>query len=272
MGYYMRILLGGLLAPILWILIIASLAGCGHFDKIEESKQPHKQETLQQRYEANLKKLTGWPSRTDCDGTLWASVALTAGVQLDIREAKDKEGKWYRSPSKDCFDTGRSRSDFSNDMLVGLILSASISDLREYFNWLRLHNYVMGRGDKGATIVKPNVLNVLMRRIGLKHAKRLPYIANRKDYVQHIQALMIYIDGRTTGFITRHELELLKKYDKGKDYLFAAIIARYNGTYSRATSMLMAEGKPPSYVRGDEPERYRLAHWLLAAKILLGDK
>ena len=252
------------------LLILSFLLGCGQFGiiKTKPAPQASKKELLQAQYKVNKAKLTGWPSRTDCDGVLWASEALLGGISLDIYEARDKEGKWYRSPSHDCFDTGRSRSDFSNDMLVGIVLACDGNAVRRYYAWLVRHNFIMGRGDRGATFVKPNVLGVLKRSLG-KPAPRLPYIRNNKDYVRHIQMLMIYIDGRTTGYITEHELEVLESYDDGKDYLLTAIVARYNGDYERAIKLLLEEGHQPSYVRGDQPERYRLAHWLFAANIIL---
>lgn len=250
---------------------LALLLGCGE-SGIIKSKQP--QATAKQRlaakYSANKAKLSGWPSRTDCDATLWAGLARAGGVNLDITASKAKTGQWFRRPSKDCYSTGSSRSDFSNDMAVGVILSASVNDLKHWFSWVRRNDYRMGEGDPGAAVMKPNVLGVLGRRINANLAPRLPYFPNKKDYVRHIQMLMIFIDGKSTGHITESELKLLQRYDDGKDYLLSAIIARYTGKYDKVINLLLAEGSPPTYVRGDEPERYRLAHWLFAASIVLG--
>jgi hypothetical protein len=248
------------------------LLGCGHFGIIK-GKQPQAtaKQRLVARYEANKAKLIGWPSRTDCDATLWAGLAKAGGVDLDLTEAKDKEGKFYRNPNHDCFDHKRSRSDFSGDMLMGLVLALDRHNLRLYHAWLKVRRYRTGRGDPITSIIKPNIMGVMSRRTKLEYYPRFPYAANKKDYVRHIQMLMIYVDGRTTGHITEHELKHLQSYDDGKDYLLSAIIARYTGKYDKTINLLLAEGSPPTYVRGDEPERYRLAHWLFSAKIILGD-
>lgn len=254
--------------------ILLMVIGCGYFGimKVTEKPRPTDRQLLEERYKDNLSKIQGWPSRTDCDATLWAGIAKAGGVQLDISESQKDTGQWYRRPSMDCYKLGHSRSTFSNDMLAGVILSANDSQLRNFYGFIRLNNYVMGSGDPGAVVLKPNMLGVLGRRIGMNLAPRYPYIANSKDYVRHIQMLMIYMDGKNTGFITESELKLLKSYEDDIDYLLSAILARYTGKYDKATNLLLAEGKPPTYVRGDEPERYRLAHWLFAARIILGDK
>jgi hypothetical protein len=226
---------------------------------------------LKKRYEINLSKLTGWPSRTDCDGVLFAGIAKAGGVNLDLSEAQKKSGQWFRRPSMDCFDLGDSRSDFSNDMAVGLILSADTDDLKLWFSWVKKNNYRMGRGDPGATLMKPNVLGVLGRHLGKNLSPRIPYLRSDKDYVRHIQTLLIYIDGRSTGYIKEDELKLLKSYDNGKDYLIMSVIAKYDGNHDDPIRLLLKEPAPPSYVRGDQPERYRLAHWLFSAKIILED-
>lgn len=254
------------------IFLSISLLSCGYFDIIKPSKKqkPTQLEQLETRYQENLEKLQSFPSwGDDCDSTLWAGLAKAGGVKLDISASKAETGQWYRRPSKDCYSTGSSRSTFSNDMAVGIILSASIGDLKHWFTWVVKNGYVMGEGDPGAVIMKPNILGVLGRRLGMNLAPRYPYIRNNKDYVRHIQTLMIYVDSRSTGFITRKELELLKSYDNGSDYLIMAVIGKYDGSQERTVSLLLQEPKPPSYVRGD-PERYRLAHWLFAASIVLG--
>ena len=248
-----------------------SLSACGKIVEPAKTPQADMLELLRNRYAENLSKLQGWPSRTDCDATLWAGIAKKGGVTLDITESKETTGQWYRRPTKDCFDTASSRSDFSNDMAVGVILSASDADIKHWFSWVKDKNYKMGRGEIGATLMKPNVLGVLGRRLGKNLAPRLPYAANDKDYVRHIQSLMIYIDGLSTGYLKSEEIQLLAKYNDGKDYLIAAIIAKYHGNHDSVIKLLLKEGKPPSYVRGDQPERYRLAHWLLSASIVLGE-
>lgn len=262
------------LLEIIILVLTLNLISCGHSGIIKPSKKPQttKTQELEARYLQNLDKLTGWPSSTDCDATLWAGIAKAGGVDLDITASKAPTGQWFRRPNQDCYITGSSRSDFSNDMALGIILSASDASLKHWYGWVVKNNYRMGNGDPGATILKPNVRAVLGRKLGINLGPRLPYVRNDKDYVRHIQTLMIYVDGRSTGYITAHELKLLESYDDGRDYLILAMIARYTGKYDKVINLLLAEGSPPTYVRGDEPERYRLAHWLFAASIILETK
>lgn len=259
---------------ILAILILASsLFGCGVLNKImPKAGDPTILNNLRVEYEKKLTTIDGWPSRTDCDALLWASVSKYAAVQnIDLTEARDSLGKWYRRPSKDCFDKGDSRSDISGDMVAGLALALDKKDIEKLIKFGKAVNWDMGRGDPGATILKPNLIAVLGRIVGQNLGPRYFYFRSDKDYVRHIQSLMIYVDARSTGFVTKDELDLLKSYDKEKDYLLKAIISKYTGRSEGAVNMLLNGIKPPSYVRGDQPERYALAHWLLAAKITLGE-
>jgi len=266
--------MGVWLTTVIWVLIMASLVGCGHFDIIKpKSPQASKLQLLQARYDENLAKLGNrWPSRSDCDAVLWASISKHGGNDVDITESQAESGQWFRRPGKDCFSTASSRSSFSNDMALGIVLAASTHDIKRWFNWVKRNNYRMGPGDPGAAVLKPNVMAVIGRRVGWNLGPRYPYVSNSRDYVRHIQTLMIYVDGLSTGYITKGELSLLKRYNDGRDYLIASVLAKYTGDFDAAVGLLLEEGEPPSYVRGDSPEMFRLAHWVMSAKIVLGVK
>ena len=234
-------------------------------------KKSVKYETLRFLYEKRLSEFEGWPSRTDCDAMLWAGIAKAAGVEIDLNEARSEDGKLYRRPGKDCYKKGQSRSDFSNDMLAGYILASPPDDVARYYSYLESNNFVMGDGDIGATILKPNIRATIGRIIKRDLGTRIPYLKSKKDYVRHIQMLLIYRDGLSTGFITEQEYKMLKKYNRGKDYLLSSILAKYDGDNVESINMLLKDIPSPSYVRGDRVDRYRMAHWLLSAKISLGD-
>ena len=223
---------------------------------------------LEAEYNNTFPLYSGWPNPKDCDGLLWASIAKAAGVgQIHLTDAMGKPGEWFRSPDKKCYPEGRSRSDISNDMLVGLMLEATDKILYDLYEYGKKNAWIMGRGDIGATLMKPAVRNLLGTKLNIKLGERMPFVWDEKDYVRHIQSLMIYQLGKETGFIYTHEKNLLKSYCK-TDYLPCAILARYTNDYSVVYDLLK-HPEAPTYVRGQNVEQLRKVHWLFATFVLI---
>jgi len=264
------------------LFLIAFCIACGSKEKL--APQADDLEILRSYYEDNLAKLKGIPSKTDCDGLLWAGLAKAGGVELDLDAFQSDSGELHRRPSKDCYETGDSRSSVSNDMIVGwawgVYYSKDAKALEKFLQFAEDNKMIVGKPKNGVgeVLVKPNVQGLLGRlsyhlKLGSRPygGIRLPYQESNKDYVKHIQTLMIALDGELSDKMPELDIKLVCKYAKEDkdDYLMAAVCSVYNGGITDAINLLIEEPEPPSYVRGDQKERYRLAHWLFTANYLL---
>lgn len=248
------------------LLILFLVACCG--DKINEKEFPEIEEIelLRLKFDTELKKLSGWPKGDDCDKLLWVSLAKYAGVRdIDIMSARDDSGAWHRTPEHTCYKEGRSRSTISNDMFVGLFLVLDKVVLKEIIDYGKAHYWTMGKGDPGAHIMKPQVQALLGFLAGEKLGERVPLVWSDKDYVRHIQSLMLYQWGKKSGFLYTHERRLLESYSKN-DYLPKAVLFRYKPD-DNLPGELYDVPEVPSYVRGHKS--YKLVHWLFSVKLVL---
>ena len=142
-------------------------------------------------------------------------------------------------------------------------------EIRKVADYAERNNFIMGRGDQGATILKPNMQGILGRLADRPYrVLRLPYFEG-EDYVRHIQTIQISLDAEISGYITKDRLALLKRYNDGSDYAVAAVVARYAGGMDKVVDMLLDPPAPPRYVRGDNPQRFEDARWLMWANYVL---
>lgn len=125
------------MARVLFTILLALAAGCGHFEhSVPEQVAPGPRAELQAAYDqtsaevvAERDQASGWPSADDCDGVLWAGLLAAAGapdVKLDLAELAP--GVIGRRPGADCFREDRdgngrvdSGSTTSNDMIMGYL-------------------------------------------------------------------------------------------------------------------------------------------------------
>lgn len=259
------------------IYILLFLTSCGYFDKIkpkESNPNPTKVELLEAEYERRLRAYgSELPSTVDCDLLLWSSIAGVGGVDIDYMAFTDGAGRWFRRPSKDCFDSGDSRSDISNDQLSGLLwllyVRNDYEEIGKLADYAEANKFVMGRGDEGATILKANLQGILGRLANRSYKNiRVPYLRGT-DYVRHIQVLQISLYAEISGGIPADNLRLLRGYDDGKDYAVAAVVAKYDGKTEKVIDLLLNPPKPPGYVRGVNPKKLEEGRWLMWAKYTL---
>lgn len=283
------------------LLLLCNIAACGK--KVEESApQPNARiGELRGKYQENLEKAktswdqaTGWPSATDCDGTLWAGLGLAAGntnVQLGL--AKHADGKIHRRPVQPCWESGTdlgSSSTISKDMLLGYVFglfrAGKKEDLEGLFQYGRDHNWIMGDPTDavGKVVLTPNGITTLcnaIKKLGGPDRTEchLPtsFGSGSEDYQQHLAVLGILLWGEVapekvalTDQIPKGGLETLTDlaYSHANDALFTAAYALYSsGNYEQPIALLLGDYVSPSYVRGSDA--YPLVHWLFAANLVL---
>lgn len=255
------------------IILLSMLTCCGYFETVKPVTQEQRKEEMHNLYEDRLAEAQlypdGWPSKTDCDGAVWASELSMAGAYVDLSLAFD-EGIAHRTPGKDCYETGRSRSITSNDTMVMTMVAYYIkgdsTSLKKMMSHGRVNGWVYGV--ELESYLKPWYQSLLYALND--EPTHMPFILtySPEDYVAHIQAIAIWGYLQAKGEISESNLALLRRYHQRdpNDYLIRSIY----GLFHRELNSPFLEIEPPSYVRGSEAGRFALVHWLLAARIYLG--
>jgi len=206
-----------------------------------------------------------------CDSLGFTSLCKAAGGcdRADIFASEDN-GRWYRSPEKDCFDKGESKSDFSKDMALMLFIyihqlsetekvkaAEAITRFRDY---VKANDHIMGRPTDNAeglsrVVMSPGLILTMERLYGkltgasALEAERdiLPII--NKGFQAHLDVLGIWLDGQLTGKINDAEKTILKKQAERqpRNALFEAAWSLYrDGNQTRTLELLNDESLFPS--------------------------
>ncbi len=287
-----------------YLIIIALFFSCSHHKYKEKSSPSTERSDLLVKRQNTLvaiaaisDKDTHWPSVTDCDGTLWAGIACAGDVDLDLDLAEYSPGEIHRRPAPSCWnvkdgDVG-SKSTISNDQLTGYIwcrwAKEDLDALKRLADYGEKNHWFMGQPTSavGDVLMKSNLIGLLGRAIFklsngtddrlIRHTGT-DYLAADIDYVRHIGALQIALQGETTeetATLLDIDANMMKRLDEyiaaePSNPLYAAIKGVYTGDMSTAVELLLKNDLPrPSYVRGQNPDAFAMADWLLAAKIVL---
>lgn len=233
----------------------------------------------------SLGHISGWPSDEDCDGALWAGIALAAGADwVNVSSAVGPDGRPTRRPHSDCgprelgYNSGSSTT-ISNDMITGILLGLNhtrdSSTAKRLWDYGYSHSWIMGEPNWYASrvLLRPNGITMLARVLYKVSNGQYDYAARWsavvygpvvEDYEGHLLLLGRYLQSKVGGPQYGMEAaEQLMGYYKKSDALAQAVA----GNYSSAAKLLLGNYQSPSYVRGHDS--YHLVHWLLAARIAL---
>lgn len=249
----------------------------------------------------------GWPSDSDCDGTKWAGEACAGGAAVAIARAEYSPGEIHRRPGTACWNAGQgdvgSKTTVSRDILepymACLWRTGDLAGLQRLADYGEARDWLMGEPPVDPRVyLGTNLIGLLGRMIYAlslgdddRYYRRLfkIYPEVTEDYEQELQALGIQLQGEVTEELRALELdpslevqalldindqmlarlEGLARADPDNAY-FHAVLGVYTGDLARATELLLDAATPvPSYVRGDNPEAFAEAHWLLAARTVL---
>lgn len=283
-----------------WQLIFL-LAACSAGKKPQMHTQDisvlrERYETLRDEYDAETHDRAGWASERDCDGTLWAGIACSAGATVDIGRAEYAPGQIERRPSPSCYP-GDSRSTVSNDMFTGYLWCAwsrrDYDTIRRVANYGKAHElrigpvligWIMGEPypeHAAEVVMRPNDIGLIGRmRHKLSSGEDSPpyrtypsvFLPVKNDFEKHIQVLSIALNGAVDGKLHEADLDRLRVMasEEPLNPLFAAVLGVYTGNMERAISLLLDPSTPiPSYVRGERRDLYATIHWLRAARFVL---
>lgn len=259
-----------------------------------------------QAYDAERAEAVGFPSRTDCDGALWAGEACAGGATVAIEELEYSPGEWHRRPAPSCWtpelgDQG-SKTTTSRDMITGVLAclwkKQDLQTLQRLADYAEVHGGKVGEPlDDGRVLLGLNLSGLIGRMIyalsngGDDRPYALAfeaYLPVQEDSEQHLQALGITLQGavvedlRARGLAADIGAVALTDISPGMkarleelvqghpdDYLFQASLGVYTGDFAEATRLLLAPPPPPSYVRGDSAALFEKARWLYSAKLVL---
>lgn len=250
------------------LFFILLLCACGHKNEPQETTDPmdsikakgEKYLSLSSQVQDHYGFLPG------CDSLLFTSLYKVSGAAVDLKQAKDADGQWYRTPGKDCFPS-QTISTISRDMILGLMISLWVNhDLEEakaLVKYFEDHNFVMGQSDgsvdgKNRVFATPSFAGLAYRlrwRLGGDYnvlADTPNPVFPQTGYEAHLQALNTLLFGLMEGSISNAQLEALKSQTERQpdNALYQALRSKFDpdrqGNQSEAFRILSEESLFPS--------------------------
>lgn len=276
---------------LLWLVLFT--IGCGRIQiqrptaPAEAPRRAELQAVYNQRLTA-FRPGDGWPSKTDCDGTVWAGVACLGGVDVKIDLAEYPAGTLNRRPAPACWAPGATEPQPSASTTSGDQATLYAACAFHQGDRGALERLLAYADDNGGFIGMPHRYDLTYLQPGLE-ATMLRAVAKLggpdakspiielppgKDYQVHIVAELVDFAVAATGGVSGWELtimETLGRVATPGDALVQSELAVYTRDFRKAEDLLLGSSLNtcPSYVRGDQAALFCQAWWLRAAKIVL---
>jgi hypothetical protein len=198
-----------------------------------------------------------------------------------------------------------SKSTVSNDMVLGKFWcrwrqgdAAAVESLQRFADNAEARDWVVGEPitEASRVILKPNQIGMLGRMLYAqtngrddRYWRRLftAYAHVDADFERHLQALGIALQGEIFAAVDAKSLDATvanfklldingEMHDRlieleiaePENYLYAAVLGVYRGDMTRAIDLLLADGAPASYVRGNNAEAFALVEWLFVENLV----
>lgn len=162
-----------------------------------------------------------------CDSLLFSGLISYAGVPVQVKQASNGNGKYFRTPYRDCYkhsraDSNHSRrsgSEISRDSLAGLFWafrnSRELGEPRKIIEYGKSKNWIMGAGAIDRTYLTPNFVDTLYKLANRRYnGPKYIWIDPIKDHQRHIVALNIDLQGDIDGHISDQMYNLVKKFHR----------------------------------------------------------
>ncbi len=158
-----------------------------------------------------------------CDGLLFTSLSIVGGFKADLYAAYE-DGKWYRTPTKDCYSDGRSKSECSKDGFIGLLWSLYYTgDLRgseKLISYGRSRNWIMCEGGYSRVWfsfqLRKTLADIVYRLGGKNHYTMRAYpvywAKGLKGFEAHIQTIHILLRSKVNNKITKSAIDRVKEH------------------------------------------------------------
>ena len=264
--------------------IIFALGACGRLHPAApvSSSPAHPLTSLYQKNLATYNDATaatsGWPSATDCDGTVWAGTAYLGGADANMSLAEWAPGEIHRRPkaSGECFPVESSSTVSRDDLILYMGAAVAAKDagaLQRLQAYAQANSDWMGQPhDPNYTLMTPTLVAILSRAISGGSSGIDIEAPGAKDYQDHIEVEEILLSTTVNGGANGWELALLESLEAQfpNDALFQAAKGIYSGDCDVAAKLLLqSPTSVPTYVRGDQVALFAQAWWLRAAKLVL---
>ncbi|SMF03248.1 hypothetical protein [Pseudobacteriovorax antillogorgiicola] len=170
-----------------------------------------------------------------CDGLLFSSLGVVGGLDIDLSQAESQvePGRWYRSAGQDCFDTGRSESSISRDMLIGLAVALlqaqDLSAVERIIAYAEDNNGIIGEASNredqfGRAFMTPSleaIYHELRFRLGGIDSDRRGYIPDltkgQRGFKAHLQGLGMLLRVQFYGGLFAQDVEILQELANSQD-------------------------------------------------------
>lgn len=199
---------------------------------------------------------TGW-AHSKCDSLGFTSLCKMASgcKDVNIYQAQGEPGRWYRSPEKDCYDLGQSKSDISKDMFAMLFpylyYIKDKQSLQQIYDYGKANGFVMGRGPLSRTFMTPSMVSLLERMIGIYQTEEETIEPKKSGYEKHLDVIAMLSKSMLNGGLSTSQLKRLKGYldENPRNGLFQAMYHRFSGDgdQTEAIKILLDETLFPSF-------------------------
>lgn len=198
---------------------------------------------------------TGW-AHSKCDSLGFTSLCkMSSGcTDVNIYDAQGEPGRWYRSPEKNCYDLGQSKSDISKDMFAMLLpYLYHIGDkqsLQQIYDYGKANGFVMGRGPLSRTFMTPSMVSLLERMIGIYGTSEETVETMRSGYEKHLDVIGMLSKAMLNGGLSTSQLKRLKGYldENPRNGLFQAVYHKYtDGDQTETIKILLDESLFPTF-------------------------
>lgn len=202
-----------------------------------------------------------------CDGSGFTSlhaVACNAVTPIDLSVFSDDQGKLYRDPKHECFETGESAAESSKDMVLMRAIAAYIQKDKDWIDsflqFAKSRNYVFCEAKNTETKISRCVLSPDLKNLLEAASKKLAgenpgapmeettqrgitdFLPLNTGFQAHLEVLKIWISGHVFSGITDGQLSILNRQSARQpdNALFQAVYATYDdGNMSNVIDQLM---------------------------------
>jgi hypothetical protein len=233
---------------------LASLAFCLlalSCQKHEPKKPKQINSSVVEKAELYKRLHAGWAHQGGCDSLGFTALCKISGGCDDvvITDAEGDPGRWYRNPSKTCYDTGASKSDISKDMFIMLLpylyASKDQQNIQEIYDYGQKNGWVMGRGYLSRTFLTPSVIFLIEQMLGIWRAESPTKDIQKAGFEKHLDAIYLINKWMVNGTIDSLQYEQIRRYreENPNNALMQAIYHKFgdDGDQSETIAILLDE-------------------------------
>jgi len=268
------------------LITILLLTGCSYFEKDKTPKVTNSHEMIGELERVHALYLSlehegqdkyGFNTGT-CDKLLMTALQVASGGKADLTQARDPDGRWWRTVERNCLSGGGAASSISRDMILGVVLAAMVTKnhdmIDKLIEYAEEHSYIMGDHNgsvdgESRTILTPaliaSMMDVRWALEGRDMRAKTPQVwGHIPGYQTHLQAIHILIRGLVDGGVSTYMLKAMEKNIESDptNALYRSIYHKFtDGDQSKACDLLFEHfPKDRLPTTNDQCHEYRYMH------------